>query len=362
MEININIYTFAKSFFKSKTYMNILYLLGNGADLSLNLKTSYPDFYRVYKNSRTSRELVVNDIKKSIEDCLQKKKVNWSDLEMGLADYTTNINTINDFGIAYDDIISNLHNYLESVQEGFPCICESEQINMRKQLVNPADFFFNNEKNVIKDYMNYIDDYSCNLSYNVNVFTFNFTNTIDKILGFYNNNNIDCRFVENNHQVTIHKPIHLHGTLENSILFGIDNRFQIANPSFRESSTIENIFVKPKINKAIDQVSFDYCDELIHDAHIIVIKGWSVGESDRRWVNKISNWLKKTCDARLILHMYSPLPIHPHQRNRINILNENNYSNLREKFNFPSGLWESTIKDKIKFTYNTNLLCPNINL
>lgn len=56
--------------------MNVTYILGNGFDLNLGLKTSYYDFYDYYKNIPSPNEDIENlkeDIKSNINQ--------WSDLE-----------------------------------------------------------------------------------------------------------------------------------------------------------------------------------------------------------------------------------------------------------------------------------------
>ena len=69
--------------------MNILYLIGNGFDLNLGLKTSYKDFINYYKALKM--EYKKNSILKFIS-YIEDKKIagdpNWSDIEIQMGLYT----------------------------------------------------------------------------------------------------------------------------------------------------------------------------------------------------------------------------------------------------------------------------------
>ena len=59
--------------------MNILYLIGNGFDLSLGMKTRYEDFYEYYcKLVETEQNADVIALKKTIKE----GKEDWKDLKL----------------------------------------------------------------------------------------------------------------------------------------------------------------------------------------------------------------------------------------------------------------------------------------
>ena len=66
--------------------MNITFLIGNGFDLNLGLKTDYKSFYSYYKMRSKS------NIAKSIDSEYEL----WSDLEKGLGEYTARLKTQQD--------------------------------------------------------------------------------------------------------------------------------------------------------------------------------------------------------------------------------------------------------------------------
>ena len=69
--------------------MNITFLLGNGFDMNFGLKTGYKSFYNYLKKSKTRNKLINNILSNS--ECEL-----WSDLELGLGNYLSNINTENE--------------------------------------------------------------------------------------------------------------------------------------------------------------------------------------------------------------------------------------------------------------------------
>ncbi len=64
--------------------MNVLYIIGNGLDISLGMKTDYQSFYDYYSALET-KDADINNLKANIE---AGRYQTWADLEAGLGDYT----------------------------------------------------------------------------------------------------------------------------------------------------------------------------------------------------------------------------------------------------------------------------------
>ena len=88
--------------------MNILYIIGNGFDLNLGMRTRYSDFYKYYKSIKSPSTLI-DVLKENISNDIE----NWSDLELELGRYTKNLNSIKEFEEVYEDIGDNLGEYLK---------------------------------------------------------------------------------------------------------------------------------------------------------------------------------------------------------------------------------------------------------
>ena len=85
--------------------MIIVYLIGNGFDVNLGMKTSYADFYDWYVEESVSNSDNIERLKKNID--AYKESNLWADLEEGIGKYVANVETIEEFidFINYNTII-----------------------------------------------------------------------------------------------------------------------------------------------------------------------------------------------------------------------------------------------------------------
>lgn len=114
--------------------MNITYLLGNGFDVNLGLKTRYKDFYTFYCNLPLKEESeAVMEFRKAIE----KEHENWSDLEESLGRYTNKIKTIEDFKLIHNDVTKHLNYYLLEEQKKLQ-ISMSQKVFFHNALTCPT--------------------------------------------------------------------------------------------------------------------------------------------------------------------------------------------------------------------------------
>ena len=94
--------------------MNNTYIMGNGFDLNLGLKTRYEDFYRWYVNKpKVGEPDVVGKFKRVINDYIKGvvTEANWSNLETVLGQYTIKVPK-NQFHTFYFDVVDSLKDYL----------------------------------------------------------------------------------------------------------------------------------------------------------------------------------------------------------------------------------------------------------
>ena len=92
--------------------MNILFLIGNGFDINLGLRTRYVDFYD-YFQKHASKNNVIYQWMETDGD-----KENWSDLELALGEKIKSIdeNAVEAFMDAHEELDSLLLEYLEEEQ------------------------------------------------------------------------------------------------------------------------------------------------------------------------------------------------------------------------------------------------------
>ena len=92
------------------------FILGNGFDLNLGLKTRYKDFYDYYCSVKSNGEVIENlknNISGSISEVTKKTSdIDWSDMELGLGAYTKYLSTEEEVDSIYEDLRHNLRTYI----------------------------------------------------------------------------------------------------------------------------------------------------------------------------------------------------------------------------------------------------------
>ena len=88
--------------------MKTLYIIGNGFDLNLGLKTSYKDFYQHYMSVESTTKSIAD-----LKDSISMDYSSWSDLELALGQYTIELKTLDEFDEVFEDIGAQLGVYLK---------------------------------------------------------------------------------------------------------------------------------------------------------------------------------------------------------------------------------------------------------
>lgn len=262
--------------------MKILYIIGNGFDLNLGLKTSYKDFYEYYKSIDSSNENV-NNLKRSISDNYK----NWADLELALGQYTEALKTRDDFDVMFEDIRDHLAQYLSLEENNF----DFRRVNREKffeNLVNPEHFLLTSEYLKIESYKSGF----LNQHWNVDIVTFNYTTIIDRIIGEDKNVVIGSHSRER-YRVLLSGVEHIHGFVDKQMVLGVNDISQLKNEKFQIDEDIIEAIVKEKCNNAHRHNIDVLFRKKIGQADLICIFGSSIGDTDNIWWEAIGNRLKR---------------------------------------------------------------------
>ena len=263
--------------------MKILFMIGNGFDLNLGMKTEYSDYYEYYK-AINSQSKTINKLKEDISNNMK----NWSDLELKLGKYTENIKSVEEFDEVFEDIGDKLAGYLQQEENSFD-FSKVDREKLLKCLANPEHLLLKADR----DKINVIRNSWKSAQWNVNIITFNYTQSIEKSLGekyrkikigTHHNTNIVLEGVE-----------HIHGYANNRMVMGVNDVSQIRNKSFHKNRDIIEALVKPMCNQAQKHTIDGLCKQQINSANLICIFGSSIGETDNMWWELIGNQLKRDC-------------------------------------------------------------------
>lgn len=280
--------------------MNILFFIGNGFDLSLDMKTSYKDFYAYYKGVSSK-----SDVIKSLKSNISADYETWADLEIGLGEYSSKVKNEEEYLEVIDDLRSSLKQYLTEQYSERAFVADSDKLI--NDLVNPNSDLEDKDILLFKNY----SDRFLNDSHYIDIVTFNYTSTLEDILN-YRGTPLTIGINQ------IRSITHVHGLLDNMMVLGVDNVNQLSNVSFRNNDDIVEEVVKPVYNDSCMNVNNTTVENLIGQADVIVLFGVSIGESDQKWWHLIGTRLK-TANIRLLYFPYDSNKdpqLHPNWRKR----------------------------------------------
>ena len=285
--------------------MNILFFIGNGFDLNLGMKTRYTDFYKYYKTVDSNSEYV-----KKLKNSIASDWENWSDLELAIGKYTKEMNSQEEFDTAYEDIGAKLSEYLENEESKF----DYKKINSKRFyefLAFPEKTLPLADQKKIKTFKSKWTK----LQWNVNLVTFNYTRTLEKIVG------------DKQKQIQIgthhNKPIilqgieHIHGYTNDRRIMGVNDISQIKNKSFQENQDIKEALVKPVSNQAQRHTIDELCFQQIFAANLLCVFGSSIGATDKIWWEAMGNQLKKEAVLIIFQRGTEVDPILGYKKNRV---------------------------------------------
>ena len=316
--------------------MRLLYIIGNGLDIAHHMKTSYQDFFDYYLGL-TSVDDTIKSMKTDIDS---KKYETWADLEIGLGQYASKCANKDIFLKCLGDIKVNLKTYLQK---------ESEKIGFYKlgsytSFYNPS-LYLDPEPRI--RYEAYIDDLE-HAPTQIDVITLNYTDTLESLFGF------KSRVMGISPDATLNSILHVHGTLDNMMVMGVNDSTQINNDSFNTDIDIIEDFVKPEYNDACMNNKNSICETLIVNADVIVIYGSSLGLSDSKWWQLIGRRISQQRTYPLLV--YLPFDNKKNQTAEPNHLRRWTLKSVREiQEKFDVKLDEDTLFSRMCVAFNKRL-------
>lgn len=264
--------------------MNILFLIGNGFDLNLGLKTRYLDFIKYYLDIES-----INEVVQKHKNNILKDYPNWSDLELALGAYTENILLPTEFDLFFEDILDHLGDYLTEQEQ----ILHINKINISKfleYLCYPDQSLPQGDRNKILTFKEKWESHE----WYIRIITFNYTYILDKLLQEFKKESVVGTH-HNEIKIKFRGLEHIHGYVDNRMIMGVNDIGQIKNQDFHKNPDIVEAFIKPKCNAAQKHTIDEWCEDQIKSANLICIFGSSLGETDAHWWKEIGERLRDDC-------------------------------------------------------------------
>ena len=290
--------------------MNITFLIGNGFDLNLGLKTSFSDFLKVYKEPQVGDSDI---IKKFKIDFLRDEQL-WSDAEMAFGKITDDFYsakmTGKDFTDCHINFCESLGKYLEKQESRLKIEENKLHLDFSTAIMNPTIGLSKLAAATIDARM---DPYGT-----VNVFnfvSFNYTRTIDKFVSRIQNTAML------NGPLHVRSEggmlIHVHGYTDAEMMLGVSNESQISNQELFENQYYKSQLIKPLWNELNENGVDEATYELLKRSDLIYIYGMSLGETDSLWWERIGDLLFKNPYLIVIIYAHKKFSQNLVERDKI---------------------------------------------
>ena len=286
--------------------MNITFLIGNGFDLNLRLKTNYSDFWEEYKKIRKEDSDVIEWFKTEV---LKDKKL-WSSAEEAFGECTSDFAkkkyTAEEFCECHEDFCRELAKYLclQEKRIQYDKITPEMINNFREGFEKYYAGFRDAEKRKIQ---NHVESVAQSIFYNF--VSFNYTGTIDKLVEVLKKRPgvLSKRKVGNfTYDNSIGKVLHIHGTIQDDMVLGVNDETQISEKSIFDGYGSEYMdqLIKIKSNLYNGRDVDDKVFNLLKESDVVYIYGMAIGKTDALWWKRICDLMTKKKTMRLIVHKY----------------------------------------------------------
>lgn len=319
--------------------MNVLYILGNGFDKAQGMKTSYPEFYKYLMENTNSGSPLLQQLKKDIN----ADKLLWSDMEEAFGQFTSKIETPTDLEKLYFELSDNLQTYLEAEENAFN---PSEKLKSKfvGDFVHPSRYMGETDRVEFNTFVKRVG-----AGHDISVMTLNYTDTLERLISL--GSATDKRINDNNY---LRQIVHVHGRLKDSIIIGVDNEEQIANEHFRKNDDVTDFLIKIKSNVAMKYTRHKTCESLIANAHLIILFGVSLGNTDARWWKLIGEQFKKRNNLCVVQYLYRPNEILPTRKQLLGRLERKQQQCIMTAFGIKSEELSEDATGRLFFITNSN--------
>ncbi|MBQ8626474.1 MAG: hypothetical protein IJ419_09980 [Agathobacter sp.] len=286
--------------------MNITFLIGNGFDINLGLKTRYTDFLKEYRVEKPEDSEVIQWFKKQV---LSDEKL-WADAEIALGQCTKAFKFFSyngeDLCECHEDFCNQLAEYLEKEEQKLeeldlgPVLA----VDFKEAISNCFGGFRENQRGQINDAL-----MKANGGYCYNFVSFNYTRTLDAFVeAFMKAKSLlgTRRYGNTTYENSVGKLLHVHGYTDRDMIFGVNDESQISDAGIFDGYGDEYMgqIIKQSSNEMYGQNMDSKVYGLLQKSDIIYIYGMSIGLTDKLWWRRICTIMKENPQMQLIIHAY----------------------------------------------------------
>lgn len=278
--------------------MNIAFLLGNGFDLQLGMETGYRSFLKWYVEQPTND----SDIAQFRGHLKDEKSEWWSDAEIAMGQYLGNFSDDN-IAVYFKNIRDfklRLSEYLIFENERYDLEDSQEVIDAFKDfLLKSADDI------MLRPTLLRLNESRKKNNTLVHFITFNYTNALDRIVRKVKENNDALETIPTTTSVVYNTKIgniyHVHGTLDSSLIMGVDNHEQLNGSNISDFSKVSRTLIKPIVNDELGRDEHENAMSMLYDCRYLFFYGLSFGITDKTWWDLIRDRLIKDGNIQVVI-------------------------------------------------------------
>lgn len=269
---------------------NITFIIGNGFDRQLGLDTGYDQFLSWYIQQLSSSENI-----KTYKEYLKNNPQSpwWSDAEIAMGAYIKQFTdmTISFYYEQIRDLKLRLAEYLQAQQ------ARCDYSNKAAIASAFAGFVANFHKDILLD-RKVSGKFSQRESTNYYFITFNYTSVLNDIISITKTHLpaiYSTRIAQNFTAIgQIAEVIPVHGTLQSSLIMGVNDESQIQFPGDYLTFTpkLKRTIIKPQTNSALGRSEDARAEAIIKNSNVIAIYGLKLGDTDKKWRDYIAEWFR----------------------------------------------------------------------
>lgn len=295
--------------------MHVTYLIGNGFDLGIGLRTSYNDFLRHYcygGEVPVMTSPAVSALKKNI---WEDKFAAWSDAEMAFAglDFSQIVGVQSGREEAIEGLVTSfvdsMVEYLHHEENKMVCLSGQEKrlcgIVRTQMLTSVNSGLLDVSRTRRPEPVLYP-----NTDIEVDAINFNYTSSFDYFysnlsIGSVTSDYIGLNVAQEAH-VTFNPPIHVHGTLsDRNALFGVSAVDQIKDGVARSLAETTGLLIKERLDLYGQEGKYGLATQCLEASDVIVAFGLSFGASDKYWWRLLCDLLIQKPALKIVIMPFS---------------------------------------------------------
>ena len=256
--------------------MNITFLIGNGYDVNMGMKTKYSQFYPYFIENASKDNMIRRMI---IED--EGEPELWADLERRLGQKTCDVkvNELEKFIYDKAELINLLSDYLDIQEKKIIDNLDEYKEEFKRSICS----FYKGLQPEYKETVIRLLNKHMNNSRRYNFVIYNYTHIIDSMSEMYPDKIIGKHHAVNRSIVndSLSDILHIHGTTDESMILGVDNTSQLENEELVHNNRFRQVMIKTELNSESGYPRKKTAKGIIQNSNIIVIYRMSLGETDQ---------------------------------------------------------------------------------